>query len=242
MSQCVCSVLQGKLRDHIQNPSAVDLVHFLFTPLRMVGVNSLISINQLSWFFLQHWKFHMWDFYFEAQCRCVEAESEHVLTRVSSWTGGGSLKILRLYEYCPFVLLQVIQTSGSVDLARSVVVPLLTREAIDFLHSSGTAEERHLWVTLGDGWTKCRWDVLLQDFGALWSMHNVRSTRAHTQAPTPAWFSSHQLYEMKPKTNHKFTTGSDSAVINPSLPPNTPLQVKVYVKYQRKVQCSFVRC
>ncbi|XP_040008463.1 epidermal growth factor receptor kinase substrate 8a isoform X4 [Xiphias gladius] len=75
----------GKLKDHIQNPSAVDLVHFLFTPLRMV-----------------------------------------------------------------------IQASGSVDLARSVVVPLLTREAIDFLHSSGTAEERHLWVALGDGWTKCR--------------------------------------------------------------------------------------
>ncbi|KAG7232245.1 hypothetical protein INR49_008872 [Caranx melampygus] len=75
----------GKLRDHIQNPSAVDLVHFLFNPLRMV-----------------------------------------------------------------------IQASGSVDLARSVVVPLLTKEAIDFLHSSGTAEERHLWVALGDGWTKCR--------------------------------------------------------------------------------------
>lgn len=75
----------GKLKDHIQNPSAVDLLHFLFTPLRMV-----------------------------------------------------------------------IQASGSVDLARSVVVPLLTREAIDFLHASGTAEERHLWVTLGDGWTKCR--------------------------------------------------------------------------------------
>nr|XP_046235199.1 epidermal growth factor receptor kinase substrate 8a isoform X2 [Scatophagus argus] len=75
----------GKLKDHIQNPSAVDLLHFLFTPLRMV-----------------------------------------------------------------------IQASGSVDLARSVVVPLLTTEAIDFLHASGTAEERHLWVTLGDGWTKCR--------------------------------------------------------------------------------------
>ncbi|XP_008291988.1 epidermal growth factor receptor kinase substrate 8a [Stegastes partitus] len=75
----------GKLKDHIQNPSAVDLVHFLFTPLKMV-----------------------------------------------------------------------IQTSGSVDLARSVVVPLLTRETIDFLHAAATAEERHLWVALGDGWTKCR--------------------------------------------------------------------------------------
>ncbi|XP_054625372.1 epidermal growth factor receptor kinase substrate 8a isoform X2 [Dunckerocampus dactyliophorus] len=75
----------GKLRVHIQNPSAGELLHFLFTPLRMV-----------------------------------------------------------------------IQASGGADLARSVVVPLLTREAIDFLHASGTAEERHLWVTLGDSWTKCR--------------------------------------------------------------------------------------
>lgn len=53
---------------------------------------------------------------------------------------------------------QVIQASGSVDLARSVVIPLLTRDAIDFLHASGTAEERHLWVALGDGWTKSRSD------------------------------------------------------------------------------------
>lgn len=51
---------------------------------------------------------------------------------------------------------QVIQASGSVDVARSVLVPLLTRNAIDFLHSAGTPEERHLWVALGDGWTKCR--------------------------------------------------------------------------------------
>ncbi|KAM6985216.1 epidermal growth factor receptor kinase substrate 8a [Aplochiton taeniatus] len=77
--------LLGKLKAHIQNPSAEDLVHFLFTPLRMV-----------------------------------------------------------------------IQTSGGLDLAKSVLVPLLTKDAIDFLHSAGTAEERHLWVALGDGWTKCR--------------------------------------------------------------------------------------
>uniref|UniRef100_A0A8C6UZR6 Epidermal growth factor receptor kinase substrate 8-like protein 1 n=1 Tax=Neogobius melanostomus TaxID=47308 RepID=A0A8C6UZR6_9GOBI len=75
----------GKLKEQIQNPSAVDLVHFLFVPLKMV-----------------------------------------------------------------------IQASGSVDLARGVIVPLLTRETIDFLHEAGTAEERHMWVALGDGWTKCR--------------------------------------------------------------------------------------
>lgn len=51
---------------------------------------------------------------------------------------------------------QVIQGSGSVDVARSVLVPLLIRDAIDFLHTAGTPEERHLWVALGDGWTKCR--------------------------------------------------------------------------------------
>ncbi|XP_067284673.1 epidermal growth factor receptor kinase substrate 8a isoform X3 [Pseudorasbora parva] len=77
--------LLGKLKNHIQNPSAVDLVHFLFNPLRLV-----------------------------------------------------------------------IQTSGGVDLAKSVIVPLLTRDGIDFLHAAGSAEERQLWVTLGDGWTKCR--------------------------------------------------------------------------------------
>ncbi|XP_061662323.1 epidermal growth factor receptor kinase substrate 8a [Syngnathoides biaculeatus] len=75
----------GKLNGHIQNPSADELLHFLFTPLRLV-----------------------------------------------------------------------VQASGGADLARSVVVPLLTRLAIEFLHAAGTAEERRLWVTLGDGWTKCR--------------------------------------------------------------------------------------
>ncbi|XP_047660017.1 epidermal growth factor receptor kinase substrate 8a isoform X5 [Tachysurus fulvidraco] len=77
--------LLAVLKTHIQNPSAEDLVHFLFNPLKMV-----------------------------------------------------------------------VHTSGGVDLAKSVVVPLLTRDAVEFLHSAGTAEERHLWVTLGDGWTKCR--------------------------------------------------------------------------------------
>ncbi|MFT7799179.1 epidermal growth factor receptor kinase substrate 8-like [Arapaima gigas] len=77
--------LLAKLRPYIQNPSALDLVHFLFTPLNMV-----------------------------------------------------------------------VQASGGVELARSVISPLLSSDTIDFLHSAGTAQERQLWVSLGDGWTKSR--------------------------------------------------------------------------------------
>ncbi|XP_036373416.1 epidermal growth factor receptor kinase substrate 8-like isoform X2 [Megalops cyprinoides] len=77
--------LLGKLRYHIWNPSASDLVHFLFTPLNMV-----------------------------------------------------------------------VQASGGVTLAQTVLSPLLTRDAIDFLHSAATSAEKCLWVSLGDSWTKCR--------------------------------------------------------------------------------------
>lgn len=105
-----CSDPQAKLKDHIQNPSAMDLVHFLFAPLKMVSLRLLLSLRSV---------------------------------------------INKLWRLCSSP--QVIQASGSPDLARSVVVPLLTRDAIEFLHEAGTAEERHLWVALGDGWTKCRW-------------------------------------------------------------------------------------
>ncbi|XP_041112912.1 epidermal growth factor receptor kinase substrate 8-like isoform X2 [Polyodon spathula] len=77
----------GKLRTHIQNPSAPDLIHFLFTPLKMV-----------------------------------------------------------------------IQTTGGIELASSVLSPLLTRDSIDFLHSCLTPGERQLWVSLGDAWIKPRSD------------------------------------------------------------------------------------
>ncbi|XP_078409692.1 epidermal growth factor receptor kinase substrate 8a isoform X1 [Cetorhinus maximus] len=77
--------LLAKLRTHIQNPSAIDLVHFLFTPLNMV-----------------------------------------------------------------------IQTSGGPEMGRSVLSPLLTKDAIDFLNSCVTPEEREIWFSLDETWTRPR--------------------------------------------------------------------------------------
>ncbi|KAK1168771.1 epidermal growth factor receptor kinase substrate 8-like isoform X1 [Acipenser oxyrinchus oxyrinchus] len=79
--------LLGKLQSYIQNPSAPELILFLFTPLNMM-----------------------------------------------------------------------IQTTGGVELASSVLSPLLTRDSVDFLHSCLTPGERQLWVSLGDAWTKPRSD------------------------------------------------------------------------------------
>ncbi|MGH0137014.1 UNVERIFIED_CONTAM: hypothetical protein FKN15_033038 [Acipenser sinensis] len=57
----------------------------------------------------------------------------------------------------------VIQTTGGVELASSVLSPLLTRDSVDFLHSCLTPVERQLWVSLGDAWTKPR-QPSVQDF------------------------------------------------------------------------------
>ncbi|XP_043297647.1 epidermal growth factor receptor kinase substrate 8 isoform X2 [Cervus canadensis] len=77
--------LLAKLKSHIQNPSAADLVHFLFTPLNMV-----------------------------------------------------------------------VQATGGPELAGSVLSPLLTKDTIDFLNYTVSADERQLWMSLGDSWMKTR--------------------------------------------------------------------------------------
>lgn len=77
--------LLAKLKSHIQNPSAAELVHFLFTPLSMM-----------------------------------------------------------------------VEATGGPELARTVLSPLLIKDAIDFLSFILNEEEKKLWWSLGETWTKSR--------------------------------------------------------------------------------------
>ncbi|XP_067357651.1 epidermal growth factor receptor kinase substrate 8-like protein 2 isoform X2 [Channa argus] len=77
--------LLAKLKKHIQNPSASELVHFLFGPLELV-----------------------------------------------------------------------LQSCGSPELARSVISPHLSRDAVEFLLGHLTPKEMTIFELLGDGWTKPR--------------------------------------------------------------------------------------
>ncbi|NXQ91162.1 ES8L2 protein, partial [Nyctibius grandis] len=77
--------LLAKLRKHIQNPSASELVHFLFGPLELI-----------------------------------------------------------------------VSSCGGPELARSVVSPLLSKDATDFLRGHLTPKEINLWESLGETWTRSR--------------------------------------------------------------------------------------
>ncbi|XP_034032261.1 epidermal growth factor receptor kinase substrate 8-like protein 2 isoform X2 [Thalassophryne amazonica] len=77
--------LLAKLKKHIQNPSASELIHFLFGPLELV-----------------------------------------------------------------------LQSCGSPELARSVISPHLSKDAVDFLCGHLTPKEMTIFELLGDGWTKPR--------------------------------------------------------------------------------------
>nr|XP_046249666.1 epidermal growth factor receptor kinase substrate 8-like protein 2 isoform X2 [Scatophagus argus]XP_046249668.1 epidermal growth factor receptor kinase substrate 8-like protein 2 isoform X2 [Scatophagus argus]XP_046249669.1 epidermal growth factor receptor kinase substrate 8-like protein 2 isoform X2 [Scatophagus argus] len=77
--------LLAKLKKHIQNPNASELVHFLFGPLELV-----------------------------------------------------------------------LQSCGSPELARSIISPHLSKDAVDFLRGHLTPKETTIFELLGDGWTKPR--------------------------------------------------------------------------------------
>ncbi|NXF97802.1 ES8L2 protein, partial [Eubucco bourcierii] len=77
--------LLAKLRKHIQNPSASELVHFLFGPLELI-----------------------------------------------------------------------VNSCGGPELARSVISPLLSKDATDFVRGHLTPKEISLWESLGETWTRSR--------------------------------------------------------------------------------------
>ncbi|NXR11174.1 ES8L2 protein, partial [Semnornis frantzii] len=77
--------LLAKLRKHIQNPSASELVHFLFGPLELI-----------------------------------------------------------------------VNSCGGPELARSVMSPLLSKDATDFVRGHLTPKEISLWESLGETWTRSR--------------------------------------------------------------------------------------
>uniref|UniRef100_A0A8D0GD82 Epidermal growth factor receptor kinase substrate 8-like protein 2 n=1 Tax=Sphenodon punctatus TaxID=8508 RepID=A0A8D0GD82_SPHPU len=79
--------LLAKLKKHIQNPSASELVHFLFGPLELI-----------------------------------------------------------------------VNSCGGPELARSVLSPLFSKDATDFLRGHLTPKEMVLWESLGETWTKSRAD------------------------------------------------------------------------------------
>ncbi|XP_032894928.1 epidermal growth factor receptor kinase substrate 8-like protein 2 isoform X2 [Amblyraja radiata] len=79
--------LLAKLKRHIQNPNAVELLHFLFGPLEVV-----------------------------------------------------------------------INSTGGPEVARSIVSPLLSKDATDFLRGHLTPKEISLWEALGEAWTRSRAD------------------------------------------------------------------------------------
>ncbi|XP_078271032.1 LOW QUALITY PROTEIN: epidermal growth factor receptor kinase substrate 8-like protein 2 [Rhinoraja longicauda] len=79
--------LLAKLKRHIQNPNAVELLHFLFGPLEVV-----------------------------------------------------------------------INSTGGPDVASSIVCPLLSKDATDFLRGHLTPKEISLWEALGEAWTRSRAD------------------------------------------------------------------------------------
>uniref|UniRef100_A0A8C4QPV4 Epidermal growth factor receptor kinase substrate 8-like protein 2 n=1 Tax=Eptatretus burgeri TaxID=7764 RepID=A0A8C4QPV4_EPTBU len=57
----------------------------------------------------------------------------------------------------------VVQSTGGPELARSVEIPLLKRDAVDLIKTSTNQHEMEFWKSLGDAWTRSReqWETEL---------------------------------------------------------------------------------
>lgn len=73
-----------------------------------------------------------------------------------------------------WIFLKVLQSCGSPELARSVISPHLSKDAVEFLQGHLTPKEMTIFELLGDGWTKPRYMVWLLAVSAF--MCNVKAT------------------------------------------------------------------
>jgi len=53
-------------------------------------------------------------------------------------------------------VIQIVSSCGGPELARSVISPLLSKDATDFLRGHLTPKEISLWDSLGEAWTRSR--------------------------------------------------------------------------------------
>ncbi|MGH0164772.1 UNVERIFIED_CONTAM: hypothetical protein FKN15_053301 [Acipenser sinensis] len=148
--------LLAKLKKHIQNPSAAELVHFLFGPLELV-----------------------------------------------------------------------LQSSGGPELPRSILSPLLSKDAVDFLRGHLSPKEMSVYELLGDAWTRSRaewprdqivphyypkfrngWEAPLENF------HNVPWELDGGQQTSPAEYQHRQSEEIVPHYYPKFRNGWEAPLEN----------------------------
>ncbi|KAK6472915.1 epidermal growth factor receptor kinase substrate 8-like protein 2 [Huso huso] len=145
--------LLAKLKKHIQNPSAAELVHFLFGPLELV-----------------------------------------------------------------------LQSSGGPELPRSILSPLLSKDAVDFLRGHLSPKEMSVYELLGDTWTRSRaewprdqivphyypkfrngWEAPLENF------HNVPWELDGGQQTSPAEYQHRQSEEQPTAQSYLPSNGSYEA-------------------------------
>ncbi|XP_058858023.1 epidermal growth factor receptor kinase substrate 8-like protein 2 isoform X2 [Acipenser ruthenus] len=147
--------LLAKLKNHIQNPSAAELVHFLFGPLELV-----------------------------------------------------------------------LQSSGGPELPRSILSPLLSKDAVDFLRGHLSPKEMSVYELLGDTWTRSRaewprdqivphyypkfrngWEAPLENFRNVpWELDGGQQT-----APSPAEYQRRQSGEQPTAQSYPPSNGNYEA-------------------------------